>query len=194
MAGYAFAAFSAMMALVRFAGDPMRTRLGDVRMMQISAALAVVGFLIAGLMPILPNDPCRLCHCRPRACQCGAHQLCRRRQGAGYSARHRHFDRHLLRLCGLLIAPPLIGFVAEHVAYRHLRLVSRCCRSTACLSARTVGLVWSRSPTVSPLLLETLKGLVLYDLNIHAGGIDRHPHQRRVVDDRAGRIRAHDPA
>jgi predicted MFS family arabinose efflux permease len=53
MAGYAFAAFSAMMALVRFAGDPLRTRLGDVRTLQISAAIATVGFLLAGLAPTL---------------------------------------------------------------------------------------------------------------------------------------------
>ncbi|MEO4043571.1 MFS transporter [Hoeflea sp. CAU 1731] len=48
VSGLAFGAFSAAMATVRFFGDPVRKRLGAVRTVQICASSAFVGFLIAG--------------------------------------------------------------------------------------------------------------------------------------------------
>jgi len=48
VSGLAFGAFSAAMATVRFFGDPVRKRLGAVRTVQICAGSAFVGFLIAG--------------------------------------------------------------------------------------------------------------------------------------------------
>lgn len=54
LAGYAFAAFSGTMALMRFFGDALRDRLGDGRAFLFSALVASVGFAIAGLAPGLP--------------------------------------------------------------------------------------------------------------------------------------------
>jgi len=54
LAGYAFAAFSGTMALMRFAGDGLRDRFGDGRSFFVSALVAAVGFAIAGLSPTLP--------------------------------------------------------------------------------------------------------------------------------------------
>ncbi len=45
----AFGAFSAAMALVRFAGDPIREKLGAVKTVKICASIAAVGLLISGL-------------------------------------------------------------------------------------------------------------------------------------------------
>ncbi|TCD13842.1 MFS transporter [Oricola cellulosilytica] len=53
-AGYAFAAFSGTMALMRFLGDGLRERLGDARTFLISSLIASVGFAIAGLGAALP--------------------------------------------------------------------------------------------------------------------------------------------
>jgi fucose permease len=49
--GYAFAAFSATMAMMRFFGDRLRARFGDRRIFVVSAALAATGLAIAGTAP-----------------------------------------------------------------------------------------------------------------------------------------------
>lgn len=54
IAGYAFAAFSGTMALMRFAGDGLRDRFGDGRTFFLSALVASIGFGVAGLSPTLP--------------------------------------------------------------------------------------------------------------------------------------------
>ena len=48
-AGFAFAAFSGTMALMRFLGDGIRNRLGAVRTMRVSSLAAAAGMLVAGL-------------------------------------------------------------------------------------------------------------------------------------------------
>lgn len=49
--GFAFAAFSATMAIMRFAGDLVRDRFGAVRTLRVSALMALVGLVTAGLAP-----------------------------------------------------------------------------------------------------------------------------------------------
>lgn len=51
LAGSGFAAFSGMMAVMRFAGDRVRNRLGAVLTLRICASLAFIGILAAGLAP-----------------------------------------------------------------------------------------------------------------------------------------------
>jgi fucose permease len=48
VSGFAFAAFSLTMAVMRFAGDLVRERLGAVRTLQVCSALSIIGLLIAG--------------------------------------------------------------------------------------------------------------------------------------------------
>lgn len=49
--GLGFGAFSATMALMRFAGDPIRDRLGAVTTMRACTVCALIGMLAAGLAP-----------------------------------------------------------------------------------------------------------------------------------------------
>lgn len=49
VASLAYTAFSGAMALMRFAGDGLRNRLGAVRMLRLSGAVAACGMLAAGL-------------------------------------------------------------------------------------------------------------------------------------------------
>ncbi|WP_404404118.1 MFS transporter [Pelagibacterium halotolerans] len=50
-AAFGFAAFSGMMAMVRFAGDTIRHKLGAVTTLRVSSGFALVGLVIAGLAP-----------------------------------------------------------------------------------------------------------------------------------------------
>ena len=47
--GFAFAAFSFTMAVMRFAGDLVRDRFGAIRTLQTCAIISVIGLLVAGL-------------------------------------------------------------------------------------------------------------------------------------------------
>lgn len=49
--GFAFAAFSLTMAVMRFAGDIVRDRFGAVRTLRVCAVVSVTGLLIAGFAP-----------------------------------------------------------------------------------------------------------------------------------------------
>lgn len=48
VAGFAFAAFSATMATMRFLGDHVRSRFGAVRTLRVSSLIAALGMLVAG--------------------------------------------------------------------------------------------------------------------------------------------------
>lgn len=113
MAGYAFAAFAGTMALVRFVGDPIRMKLGDLRTLQISGALAFVGFLLAGLAPMLPLTIAGFA-----LAGLGLANIV----PIGFAAADRFpgiprgIGISIATFCGyggLLVVPPLIGFAAE---------------------------------------------------------------------------------
>lgn len=117
MAGYAFAAFSAMMALVRFAGDPVRTRLGDLLTFRLCAIIATIGFLIAGLSPFLVGSligfaiaGLGLANIVPIGFA-AADRVPGIPRGIGISL------ATFFGYAGILVAPPLIGFAAEAVSY-----------------------------------------------------------------------------
>lgn len=117
MAGYAFAAFSAMMALVRFAGDPVRTRLGDLLTFRLCAVIATIGFLIAGLSPFLIGSligfaiaGLGLANIVPIAFAT-ADRIPGIPRGIGISM------ATFFGYAGILVAPPLIGFAAEEISY-----------------------------------------------------------------------------
>ena len=50
-AGFAFAAFAGMMAVMRFLGDGVRNRFGAVATLRVSSLIAAAGMLVAGLSP-----------------------------------------------------------------------------------------------------------------------------------------------
>lgn len=138
MAGYAFAAFAGTMALVRFVGDPVRNRLGDLRTMQISASLALVGFLMAGLAPNLTGTllgfaiaGLGLANVVPIAFA-AADRVPGIPRGIGISV------ATFCGYAGILVAPPLIGFVAEHVDYAVIFACVAALPLYCLLAARTV--------------------------------------------------------
>lgn len=117
MAGYAFAAFSTMMALVRFAGDPVRAKLGDLLTFRLCAIIATIGFLIAGLSPSLIGSligfaiaGLGLANIVPIGFA-AADRVPGIPRGIGISL------ATFFGYAGILVAPPLIGFAAEEVRY-----------------------------------------------------------------------------
>ncbi|MCU0831155.1 MAG: MFS transporter [Rhizobiaceae bacterium] len=117
LSGFGFAAFSATMAVMRFAGDGVRNRFGAVRTLRVSclfagaglaiaalapnAPLAIAGFAIAGLgvanlVPIMFSAAGNLPGHAPGVAISVATFM-------GYS--------------GILFAPSLIGFIAEHTGF-----------------------------------------------------------------------------
>ena len=52
--GFAFAGFSLSMMIARFGGDYLRNRFGATRLLQVSALMALAGFLAAGTGAALP--------------------------------------------------------------------------------------------------------------------------------------------
>lgn len=138
MAGYAFAAFAATMALVRFVGDPVRNRLGDLRTMQISASLSLVGFLLAGLAPNLTGTllgfaiaGLGLANVVPIAFA-AADRVPGIPRGIGISV------ATFCGYAGILVAPPLIGFAAEVVDYAVIFTCVAVLPLYCLLAARTV--------------------------------------------------------
>ncbi len=118
VSGLGFAFFAGAMALMRFAGDTMRNRLGAVRTLRISGLLGaagmmggavapndwvvIVSFFVAGLgianmVPILFSAA-------------GNHP--------GLPSASAISIVTMVGYCGILVAPSSIGFLAEHVGFR----------------------------------------------------------------------------
>jgi len=116
--GLGFALFSGCMAVMRFAGDTIRNRLGAVRTLRVSAlvaagalvgaalapgmGLALAAFALAGLgiantVPILFSAAGNLRGMSP---------------GAGLAT------VTMIGYAGILVAPSSIGFIAEHAGFR----------------------------------------------------------------------------
>ncbi|MGI9399977.1 MAG: MFS transporter [Rhizobiaceae bacterium] len=114
LSGFGYAAFSGAMAIMRFAGDPIRQKYGAVSTMRVCSLLAITGLLIAGtasdalvatagfalagvgisnLVPILFSAGGNLPGLAP---------------GIGISI------VTFMGYSGILFAPSLIGFIAEH--------------------------------------------------------------------------------
>ena len=115
--GFAFAAFSLTMAAMRFAGDPIRDRLGAVRTMRVSAVLAFIGILAAGRAPTAEMvmlgfaiAGLGIANLVPIAFS-AAGNLTGLPPGVGISL------VTTLGYSGMLFAPSLIGFVAEHTGF-----------------------------------------------------------------------------
>ena len=117
LSGLGFAAFSATMAIMRFAGDLVRDRLGGVKTLRICTLFAIVGMLLAGLAPnaeiaILGFAFCGIgiSNMVPIAFS-AAGNIPGLKPGIGISV------VTTMGYSGMLVAPSLIGFVAEHVGF-----------------------------------------------------------------------------
>lgn len=122
-AGFAFAAFSGAMAIMRFAGDGVRNRFGAVATFRASNLIAAAGMLVAGLSPwpwlsIAAFAVCGLgiANAVPILFSAaGNHRGLS--HGAGMSV------VTTMGYSGILVAPSLIGFVGGHVGFRPVYIV-----------------------------------------------------------------------
>jgi predicted MFS family arabinose efflux permease len=114
LSGFAFAGFSLTMAIMRFAGDIIRDRLGAVRTLRICGAIAIAGLVTIGLAP---NEAVAIAgfaiagvgisNMVPIAFS-AAGNLPGMAAGVSLSI------VTTMGYSGILLAPSLIGFVAEH--------------------------------------------------------------------------------
>lgn len=117
LSGLGFAAFSAAMAIMRFAGDLVRDRLGGVKTLRICTLFAIVGLLLTSLAPnaeiaIIGFALCGIgiSNMVPIAFS-AAGNIPGLKPGIGISV------VTTLGYSGMLVAPSVIGFVAEHVGF-----------------------------------------------------------------------------
>ena len=117
LSGFGFAAFSATMATMRFAGDFVRDWLGAVRTLRVCTIFAIVGMLTAALAPnaevaILGFALCGIgiSNMVPIAFS-AAGNIPGLQPGIGISV------VTTLGYSGMLVAPSAIGFAAEHVGF-----------------------------------------------------------------------------
>ncbi|WP_439652043.1 MFS transporter [Pelagibacterium xiamenense] len=116
-AAFGFAAFSGMMALVRFAGDTIRHKLGAVTTLRVSAGFALVGLVIAGLAPNtavaifgFAFAGIGIANLVPIAFS-AAGNLPGIPAGIGMSV------VTVMGYSGILVAPGAIGFIAERISF-----------------------------------------------------------------------------
>jgi len=117
LSGFGFAAFSATMATMRFAGDFVRDRLGAVRTLRVCTIFAIVGMLTAALAPnaeiaILGFALCGIgiSNMVPIAFS-AAGNIPGLQPGIAISV------VTTLGYSGMLVAPSAIGFAAEHIGF-----------------------------------------------------------------------------
>ncbi|MCA1441850.1 MFS transporter [Ensifer sp. IC4062] len=117
LSGFGFAAFSATMAAMRFAGDHVRDLLGAKRTLRICTVTALVGIVVAGLAPnawaaILGFAVAGIgiSNMVPIAFS-AAGNMPGLQPGIGLSV------ATFMGYSGMLFAPSLIGFIAEHTGF-----------------------------------------------------------------------------
>jgi len=117
LSGFAFAAFSLTMSIMRFAGDAVRDRFGAVNTLRVSTVIAIVGMLMAALSPdaALAIIGFALCgvgisNMVPIAFSAGGN-IPGLQPGIGISV------VTTLGYSGMLVAPSAIGFAAEHIGF-----------------------------------------------------------------------------
>jgi fucose permease len=117
LSGYGFAAFSAAMATMRFAGDHVRDRFGAVKTLRVCTVLALIGLVTAGLAPNatiaiigFAIAGVGISNMVPIAFS-AAGNLPGLAPGIGLSV------VTFMGYSGILFAPSLIGFIAEHIGF-----------------------------------------------------------------------------
>lgn len=117
LSGFGFAAFSATMAIMRFAGDHVRDRFGGVKTLRFCTVTALVGLLLAGFAPNAPLAilgfalaGIGISNMVPIAFS-AAGNMPGLAPGIGLSV------ATFMGYSGMLFAPSLIGFIAEHTGF-----------------------------------------------------------------------------
>jgi fucose permease len=117
IAGLAYAAFSGIMAVMRFFGDGVRNRFGAVTTLRVSALAAAAGMLVAGLAPSPWFAIAAFAFCGfgianmvPILFSAGGNQ-------EGISSGTGMSVVTTMGYSGILVAPSAIGFIAEHSSF-----------------------------------------------------------------------------
>lgn len=117
LSGFGFAAFSATMAIMRFAGDHVRDRFGAVKTLRVCTVLALIGMVTAGLAPSstiaiigFAIAGIGISNMVPIAFS-AAGNMPGLAPGIGLSV------VTFMGYSGILFAPSLIGFIAEHTGF-----------------------------------------------------------------------------
>lgn len=117
VASLAFTAFSGAMAIMRFLGDRVRNRFGAVKTMRISGTIAAIGMLAAGLAPsahiatlAFAIAGIGIANMVPIAFSAAGNQ-------PGISSAAGMSVATTIGYSGLLVAPSLVGFVAERTGF-----------------------------------------------------------------------------
>jgi MFS family permease len=134
-AGFAFAAFSATMALMRFLGDGVRNRFGAVRTLRYSSLIAALGILGGGLAPnawlaiaAFAFAGIGLANIIPIAFSAAGNQP-GLSSGAGMSV------VTTLGYSGILVAPSLIGLIGETTGFAPIFITLSALLLVVCLAA-----------------------------------------------------------
>ena len=135
-AGFAFAAFSGIMALMRFLGDGVRNRFGAVNTLRVSALIAACGMLAAGLAPnpwvaIVAFALCGMgvANMVPIAFSAAGNQ-------PGIVPNVGMSVVTTMGYSGILVAPSAIGFVAGHIGFSTVFVILSGFLVVVCMMAR----------------------------------------------------------
>ena len=116
-AGFAFAAFSATMATMRFLGDIVRNRFGAVLTLRVSSLIAALGIFVAGLAPTpgmaiaaFAFAGLGLANIIPIAFSAAGNQ-------PGISSAAGMSVVSTLGYSGILVAPSFIGFIGQSTGF-----------------------------------------------------------------------------
>ncbi len=116
-AGFAFAAFSATMAVMRFTGDAIRDRFGAVATLRVSSLVAAAGLMVAGLasspglvIAAFAFAGLGIANMVPIAFSAAGNQ-------PGLSPGTGMATATTMGYSGILLAPSGIGFIAEHTGF-----------------------------------------------------------------------------
>ena len=116
--GLGFAFFAGTMAIMRFAGDGMRSRLGAVKTLRISAVTGSLGLAIGGLAPTAPFAIIGFAIAGLGVANMVPIMFSAAGNRPGLPAGVGISTVTMVGYTGILVAPATIGFVAEHVGYR----------------------------------------------------------------------------
>jgi len=122
-AGFAFAAFSGTMSIMRFLGDGVRDRFGAVNTLRVSALIGASGMLVAGLAPTpwiaivaFAFSGLGIANMVPIAFSAAGNQ-------EGTSSGVALSMVTLMGYSGILVAPSAIGFVGGKVGFAPIYMV-----------------------------------------------------------------------
>jgi MFS family permease len=117
-AGLGFALFSGAMAIMRFAGDTLRTRHGAVKTLRISAVVAALGLAVSGLAPTPAMAIMGFAIAGLGVANIVPILFSAAGNHAGLPTGVGISTVTMVGYSGILVAPSAIGFVGEHIGFR----------------------------------------------------------------------------